>query len=362
MKKILALLLICTLLGTLCSCGSQKGRDFYVLESEEHFASDGTCIQRIEYSYDSAARMTETELFMCPMESVYDPATDTYVNKFVPNAPMDSLGSMSVTYDRFGNVTEIQDKQFLFYGSSGLYTWTMEEGLPTGYEQELFGSVIEGFFETENGHITAYYTGLGGQKNYWNIWEYDTMGRLVLERAKDKTGFAWEVRYHYDNDLLTEVTYRYGGTPIALDHPEWADSLTQGHSYRFSYDASGNLIRAECPGYATRVITRDSKGHPTKMTVTTPEDTQEITYDCDANGNIIKATYEDGSWSAYTYQKHAATQEQQAQYHCRHAFLKLNNHQYEILQRLPGYSFYYYATWIPNPLLRLPCTILLKYE
>jgi hypothetical protein len=370
LKRIFALLLAVLML-MLSGCGSniaaKKDGSLYVMTSQAKYDSNGLCYSRIDHTYDSSAQLLKSEYRQPRFEKEYNAELDAYTYTYNQNSPLELNGTVTYSYDDAGNYLSTQDAKMLTRAGSYTYAWTYQNGLPESYTPaSAVGSFDPVFLSNDGRNITARST----QSGDWQLWDYDTLNRLVRERSRDKTGVFLDIQYKYDGTQLTEVLWRQGNsTPTDLDRVDWDAIVRESYRWTLEYDRSGNLVKLE--RYNTqneltqvRKFTYNSKGFPTGLVCTdylgADKTVSRITYDCDSHGNITKVTYPDGTWEEFTYQAMNVTPKQEQLYRQRlgisFATHKLGSPLFGIHWQLPYYSL------IPNPWFCLPHLQMLMHD
>ena len=138
------------------------------------------------------------------------------------------LGSYTeeFTYDEYDRV-----KTYSVYGCTREYTYDEAGNLIRVTEPVGHGSntgVIVWEYIYNNGLLAEKIEyGLEGQKQMWNVYKYDSFGRLIRQTQNSVDSEPIEMNYSYSEDGLTCTMVYNGSTEVK------------------TYDAHGNVIRLE---------------------------------------------------------------------------------------------------------------------
>lgn len=254
------------------------------------------------YSYDLNGNLTRVDDPVGTTLLAYD-ALDRLVHV------SDRVGALtSFSYDALGRLTQVVDRNgttrqlgYDVLGRVTAYTeggasWTFSydaEGVPTSFKNPEGESYA--FTSNEMGWLTDLTTPLG----HLTRFSYDIMGRVTAIR--DAAGHS--TTYSYDaRGLPTAMTLpdgasaHYGRNPLGP-----LDQVTDPGSNTWSYDrdALGRLAATSDPLGRTTDRAYDARHRPVEHTFPGTVGTAALTFD--AAGNLIRASYSDGTHLTYNY-------------------------------------------------------------
>lgn len=326
MKRFLPLLLALMLL--LCACGNGLGGDgkLYVLTEMNVYTADNVPYSRTEYTYDELAQLVEQTFYGPEMNPVWNEEMGVF------EAEILGVQSEPAYVNEYTYQNTLLASDYGIYGNNQTYTYEYgDQDKPQKFATcsmvyDEAGNLIR--VETEERLCAAY--------------EYDDQGRLSREYNYGRE-YSARADYFYEGDrLVRREIYRGGSTYLVAD-----PQFNLDRTWTYGYDNKGRLTEKICldgfsgaESFSVR-YTYDSQGHIRSYA----DGYTQGQCECDANGNLIKMTLEDGSRIEYTYQ----TMEVPAEYaQAYRIWFYIRN--YDALNDGVIYSQLPYYPMIPNPL------------
>jgi len=252
-----------------------------------------------------------------------------YDDKHRPTNHVDEAGHVWVrAYDSTGRLTSITppigELTTLTYNAHGdLQTLDAPDGGTFRYDAH--GNLIE--FENKQGHITnaafdeeGYSVGQSDRQGNWTYCKRDLLGRVTRiiladesERSLEYDGYGQTVRLvdfdqsvtSWNYDIAGELLHitRPGGATVSFEKSTEAGRILavtneKGETYRFEYNANGDVLNREDFSGSHVAYEYDEMG---AMVASFDEDHIRTGFERDALGRITKTIYADGTEVTYGY-------------------------------------------------------------
>ena len=282
----------------------------YAIATEDHYDEDGVHYSTTNYTYNDRGQLLSEILYLSEEGVTY--TTEAYCTAtYQYNDQGYLLREKRTIADDSDSLGHVMSKDYLWTFSNGLPTsvYTVDQDgngtTETFQYQDGFlstltkttndGEVVTCLFQYQNGRLVASLNPCQDNKSYDMFYEYDASGNLTCITLADENGEEYHhTDYTYaEKDNLTKASYVVDGK--------------QKKRINYTYDESGNLTKMVIKwdyDYKMTLVYQYNGSILQSITVT-EEDDEEATrsYECDSNGNIVRYTQDDGSYTCYTYTK-----------------------------------------------------------
>lgn len=354
MKKLTAALAALCLSVSLFGCGGKGGDHSSISDSPsespeesvtlyllscatDYFADGSQGFSKTTYTYTEAGLPLTVQEDRGEVEALWDEELEVYIYRQTAyDGTVDA--SQTYTYDQSGQLTAQTflptEEQEDDAGWSYTYQYNADGRIEGCTAQSDTGTAHMYYRYNEAGRLqTVEYSEDGGETQSTKAaFLYDEAGRLIQSRGYGEDS-TWEYCYRYgENGELTLMTYSFSESA-------GLDAITLHRTTEFSYDEDGRLISRKqydgngdpiasvlCDYNATGKLISvcyfqvdgnlddpftfeyDASGQTICVWTHKDDTTTELIYD--ENGNLIRRTNPDGSYTEYEYQTIQVTQAQ----------------------------------------------------
>ena len=288
----------------------------YVMVEQTCF-SGGEKMWQQEYEYDEAGRLLSVSKDLAEHEDVWNDQLGVFEYIALPCDGVEDQRS-EYEYDEYGQVTEQKGIDADWHGSFE-YDYD-DDGRIDSFEFIYDSSVF-----TSGVHEISYHG-----DNIESI-TYEGKDIPLIELEYDKKDRLTAV-IKYEREATTRYEYSYKGDHLVSFETYWGNAVhtdkNEEKNYQLfsgrEYEYDGDLLIQETiydeMGYKQKIKYKyDDEGFLKKKTFygSDGQAFEEISFECDEQGNIIKAKYEDGSYIKYEYEAIEVTPEQADHYRNR---------------------------------------------
>lgn len=317
--------------GKIAKVTDQEGAETnYIYDSMGRLIEMSDAMEhRIYFTYDSMGRvLTQTDANGSVTEYSYSPSgnllsvkkpennviTYTYNSLGQVLTATDALGNITAyEYDLLGQVVSIVDAMggmttFTYTANGQIATATDANGGVTRYTYDACGNLIQ--IKDAMGNVVAYeYDAMNNQikecliaeeeQSCVTIYQYDKKGRMVkqINPLLDEKTYTYDgngniVSIVDEDENETLIRYDLNNRPVQMSYGD-------GKIAVFRYNKRGELVELQ-DWISTVAMEYDSIGRLKKVT---DREHMSVGYSYDANGNLTRMDYPDGSVVGYTYDK-----------------------------------------------------------
>lgn len=288
----------------------------YVMVEQTRF-SGGEKMWSQEYEYDEVGRLLSISADYPEYEIVWNELLGVYENIAQPCDGVENQRG-EYEYDEYGQV--IEQTGLLTDGNSSFEYDYDDDGRIDSFKiiydaSQNYYAVYEISYDGDNIESITY----EGQDIPWVEFEYDKKDRLTAVIKYEREGTI-RCEYTYKGDHLVSFE-TYWGNYVRNDKNEEKNyRLYSGREYEYDGDLLIQEASYNETGYNQKIKYKyDDDGFLKKKTFygADGEIFDQISFECDDHGNIIKAKYEDGSYVKYEYEAIEVTPEQADHYRSR---------------------------------------------
>ena len=286
--------------------------------AEYSYAPNGGNLQKmtygngsyVNYSYDLLDRVIEESYYnssnTCTrsVTYVYNPM-GALAKRYTRNGSGTLTETHTFEYDSLGRLIRSSE----FDGANNLIQ-RIEQLYDTANRLSSQSWVIEGdaytesyTYRTSDGLLDKAYNATGGRTEY----RYDSLKRLSETAIKNSAGTTFfRTGYSYKAGAATNQTTAQVGT-----YTVWNPDYTSIVSYRYDYDALGNITKIKDSKNSDRVLAEYTYDDLNQLTYekiynysgtgTTPTSTDTYEYEYDSAGNMLSEKKNGTTVNSYTY-------------------------------------------------------------
>jgi hypothetical protein len=280
----------------------------YVMVKQTRF-SGGEKMWQQEYEYDEAGRLLSVSKDLAEHEDVWNDQLGVFEYIALPCDGVEDQRS-EYEYDEYGQLTEQNSIEW-----RGSYEYDYDDdGHIDSYDFSYFSSMDNSstYEVSYHGDNIESITYKGNDIPLIEL-EYDKKDRLtaVIKYEREATT---RYEYSYKGDHLVSFETYWGNAVHTDKNEEKNYQLFSGREYEYDGDLLIQETIYDEMGYRQKIKYKyDDEGFLKKKTLYG----SEISFECDEQGNIIKAKYEDGSYIKYEYEAIEVTPEQADHYRSR---------------------------------------------